>query len=1061
MSSIENLADRIWTAAAANAERLALWATGESFSYAQLTDLAARAASRLLDAGIMPGDRIAILARRSIVAYAGILAAVRAGCVYVPLNPRFPLARNREILGAAGATALIVDEASAERFGDLVRQPPPALRVLVTLDGVTRERALTCIDAAEIATARPRSSWPARSAGDLCYLLFTSGSTGAPKGVPISHRNLRAYLEGIAPLTRVTHADRIAQLVDLTFDLSVHDMFVAWTRGAALYSVPEQGKLTITAFVAEHAITGLFAVPSIAALARKAGELTPGCLASLRFSLFAGEVLPGAVAQAWAIAAPQAEVYNLYGPTETTIACSWHRYTPSTDPPAVVPIGRPFHEQQFMIDGDGQLLISGSQLMPGYWQVPELDVDKLVTIDGVRWYRSGDLVRASDADGFHFVGRIDQQTKILGYRVELLEIEGVLRAASSRDLVAVIPWPVLPEGGAEGTVAFVVGEPLDEPLVFGAMRDRLPPYMVPNRLIYVDSLPLNANGKTDHGALRVHDALRLPTDRIAALIQARRDPSAPSASEIETEIVAVCAEVLRAPDLAARDGWIARGGDSLSAVLVVELARGAAGLELAMNAFTNTSTIGELARSAGVGVDRATSDARPYAPIPWQAFYIDSARAAGRPELWTGVHALTLEGPCEPRHLRLAVADLIERHDALRSRAITGPSGETWFAPMTEPALPWSERDVSETADAEAAWTAFCRDELTRGFDLDHGPLIRFALWRFDDQHHRLTIAAHHSITDHYSNNLRLEELMRAYHARRAGLPVGLGPPAPSLQAFAEWVQTQPTTAVDAYERSLADGLDDCGTALPPPRPGEPEQPRTLAATRTFDSTVVATARRFGDRHGLAPSSLLHGVWALVVAHLAREPDVFFSTFLSGRRCGFPRVDLVIGGLAVMAPIRIRVAPQRPAIEFLVETHRQLDRLREVECFIDPMRSPAPHYHAAPANAPGWPVTAPPFRQLRAGTFFSIQTAKVATVPFAPLRLVHESYAAVGQDCRELVTTLFADQDWRLQVTGSPRRFTEAQVRAMADTFATIIDRLDELERISLGALISGGRASP
>ncbi|HEY4058501.1 MAG TPA: amino acid adenylation domain-containing protein [Kofleriaceae bacterium] len=500
-----NLVDAICAAARHHGSRTAVWARGETLTYDELLETASRTATLLLDAGVQPGDRIAILAQRSVHAYAAIVTALRAGGVYVPLNPRYPIDRNRAMLEASQATALIIDATSAKECADLLRTP--GLRAIVVPDGDGR---------AAIAATEARRDLPVRAAADDCYLLFTSGSTGRPKGVPITHGNVLAYVAGIDELIAITHEDRLIQLADLTFDLSGHDLWMAWTHGAALYSVPETATLFASRFVEEHELTGWCSVPSAVGLARKAGLIDAGSLPSVRFSVFCGEALRSTVADAWADAVPNSVIFNLYGPTEATIAISAHRYRPGEPGPAVVSLGMPLGTQQMaLFDADnrpvptgeiGELLLAGSQLARCYWHAPEIDAQKFVEIDGTRWYRTGDLARFDPQSGYHYAGRIDQQIKVLGYRVEVLEIESALRGATNREL-AVVPWPITEDGGAQGTVAFVVGDPLDEEAVTATMRASLPPYMIPARFVYLSALPLNQNGKTDYPALRTHPSL--------------------------------------------------------------------------------------------------------------------------------------------------------------------------------------------------------------------------------------------------------------------------------------------------------------------------------------------------------------------------------------------------------------------------------------------------------------------------------------------------------------------------------------------------------------------------
>ena len=497
-----------------HADRPAVWARGETRTFGELWDQAGAMAAALLHAGVAPRDRVAILCNRTVTVYGSILAAIRAACTYVPLNARFPLNRNRAMLAASGATALIIDAKCAKQFAALIEEPPPGLKVVLMPEPGTTvpETPINCLAAGDVRTVSPRSALPLPAPDDNLYLLFTSGSTGAPKGVPITHANVMAYLKGISQVTPVTANDRLIQLVDLTFDLSAHDMFLSWTNGASIVSVPENSTLIAPRFVQEQEVTGWLSVPSAIGLARQAGTLEPNSLASLRFSHFCGEALPGLMAEAWAAAAPNSLIYNIYGPTEATIAFSYYHYRPGhAEPPKVVPIGRPLSDQRIGLFNDeqkpvsagevGHIHLAGSQLTRGYWQAPHLDEEKFVMIDGVRWYRTGDLGRWTDTDGYHYAGRVDHQVKIRGYRVELLEIEAVLRRVSGRDLVAVVPWPLTSGGSADGVVAFVVGAPFAAAPVRDAVRAELPDYMVPSEFLFIDELPLNSNGKVDYKAL--------------------------------------------------------------------------------------------------------------------------------------------------------------------------------------------------------------------------------------------------------------------------------------------------------------------------------------------------------------------------------------------------------------------------------------------------------------------------------------------------------------------------------------------------------------------------------
>lgn len=514
-------------------DRPAVWARGETRTFDEFWGAAGTLAAALLDAGVEPNDRVAVLCSRTVTAYTAIAAALRAATTYVPLNPRYPPERNRSILAASGASALIIDRKCAALFEHLLEAPPPSLKVILAPEPDTCRPAANALflDSQDLdRCATRRAQWPSPAVEDFAYLLFTSGSTGTPKGVPITHGNVRSYLAGISNVAPVRPEDRLIQLVDLTFDLSAHDMFMAWTNGASIVSVPENATPLAPRFVQEQQATMWLSVPSAIGIAHQAGLLGPDTLPSLRCSLFCGEAFPTALAQIWARAAPNSVIHNLYGPTEATIAISHFTYRPG-HAATVLPIGQPFEGQQMALFDElgqpvapgavGEVHLAGSQLTRGYWQQRKLDEDKFLTIDRTSWYRTGDIGLWSESDGFHYLGRVDQQIKIRGYRVELLEIEGALRTATGRDLVAVIPWPTAVDGVADGVVGFVVGEPLDPTIIRERLGTCLPDYMLPHALLFVETLPLNANGKIDARALAESPALE------ALQSKGRREPTNP------------------------------------------------------------------------------------------------------------------------------------------------------------------------------------------------------------------------------------------------------------------------------------------------------------------------------------------------------------------------------------------------------------------------------------------------------------------------------------------------------------------------------------------------------
>jgi amino acid adenylation domain-containing protein len=498
----------------------------QSLSYEQLWNYAGRITACLRDI-LDPSEKVvAVLADRSIGAYGGILGVLGSGRGYVPLNPKFPLERTLVMLRASGCKTLVVGQECAAALESLLPRLHEGLDKPLTLiipdSGwepasklLSPHRVISARQLSLSKIADPRD--PIVDGSDTAYLLFTSGSTGVPKGVAVSQSNAVAYMEYAAKRFGMHGGDRCSQNFDLTFDLSVHDLFTCWDGGATLCPYTEQ-TLTPATLVDEKELTCWFSVPSVAMFASKLGLLEPGAFPTLRWSLFCGEALSSSLAAAWQRAANNSILENLYGPTEATIAITYYRWDSATSPTecarGLVPIGWPFDGQQVcavnedlapVLPGDsGELCLGGSQVTRGYLNDPEKTAKSFVRLkhtgDQV-WYRTGDLVRQDERGCLFYLGRRDFQVKVNGYRVELQEIDLVLREAARTELAVAIPWP-LSEGSASGIVGVLSGsDPAQDEQIIAACETRLPRYMVPNRIYHFPQIPLNVNGKIDRGKI--------------------------------------------------------------------------------------------------------------------------------------------------------------------------------------------------------------------------------------------------------------------------------------------------------------------------------------------------------------------------------------------------------------------------------------------------------------------------------------------------------------------------------------------------------------------------------
>jgi amino acid adenylation domain-containing protein len=489
-------------------EEIAIEVADETLRYGELLELAERLATELASAAGGRPAVVGLLTGRSLAAYAGYLAALRLAATVVPLNTGFPLARNLRICRSAGVDVLLADASGTAQFAELTREAGLPGALLGAEAGGPWQQKLDS----------PAWSEPYDGESDaVAYVLFTSGSTGEPKGIPIRHRNVADLLAFCASRYESGPGARFSQNFDLTFDVSVYNMFIPWYAGGTVV-VPQAVELLNPArFVSQREITHWVSVPSVISVSRRLRLLRPGSMPGLRWSVFGGEQVTLAQAAAWAGAAPNSIIENFYGPTEVTISAvayvlpadqaSW----PSTSNDTV-PIGEPYPHMQTVIITDegvpgdeGELLIRGPQRSSGYLD-PANNRGRFARFDGQRatpfddapvpadcWFRSGDRVRLEDGQLVH-LGRLDNQVQVRGYRVEPGEVESALRSHPKLDDVVVLGLPATDEIVLH---AVYTGEPVEPAELTALVSAKLPPYMVPEHYRHLAGLPLNTNGKTD------------------------------------------------------------------------------------------------------------------------------------------------------------------------------------------------------------------------------------------------------------------------------------------------------------------------------------------------------------------------------------------------------------------------------------------------------------------------------------------------------------------------------------------------------------------------------------
>lgn len=511
--------------AARHASRPALDVEGRVFSYLELRQQASAVARAFAPPGQAAGPpRVGVLASRSVQTYAGILGTLMAGGAVVPLNPGFPGERTLQMVLLAGVDTLVVDARGAAQLDTLLEQVGRPLAVVLPegADSAAptarwpQHRFVTVDTGPAEADFEPVSVRPET----LAYLFFTSGSTGTPKGVGVLHRNVVRFVEMSVERYRecgLGETDRFSQFYDITFDSSMFDLFVSWAFGGCLCSPSPVEWVNPNKYIESKALTVIDIVPSTGQALNRSNGWRPGRFAGLRLCRFGGEALSAELARALAAAAPNAIVENVYGPTECTVDAAYYRWDRSASlaeaEHGVVPIGYAGSQVGLLVvderlnevaEGcDGELLISGPQVTPGYWMDPAKTAASFVRLPGsdTVHYRTGDLVRRPrPGEPIKYLGRFDHQIKISGVRIELGEVEQALRLAAGSDEAVALGWP-LTTSGASGIVGFVALPRADASAIRHKLKQALPAVMVPREIVLLEALPVNVNGKVDRKAL--------------------------------------------------------------------------------------------------------------------------------------------------------------------------------------------------------------------------------------------------------------------------------------------------------------------------------------------------------------------------------------------------------------------------------------------------------------------------------------------------------------------------------------------------------------------------------
>ncbi|HEX2081841.1 MAG TPA: amino acid adenylation domain-containing protein, partial [Longimicrobium sp.] len=845
---------------------------GEEVAYRELDRAANRLAHHLAARGVGPEARVGIVAERAPGTVVAILAVLKAGGAWVPLDPAYPADRLAYMLADAGVRLVIAP-------GALPGALDGAVPAVVGLDA----------EAEDIAACPAWAPRVASHPDSLAYVVYTSGSTGRPKGVAVAHRGVPALAAWKHARLGQTAADRALQFASPSFDAAVEEVFGALLCGGTLVMAPREALLPgapLRETLRRERVSFATLPPSVLAL------MDPADAPGLRVVVSAGEALPAAVAARWSGAV---ELHNAYGPTETTVCAASARVAAGNGrAPA---IGRPLESAPVRVldpagrpvpaGVPGELYVGGAGVARGYLNRPALTAARFVpdpfsSVPGARLYRTGDRARWRADATLEYLGRTDQQVKVRGFRIEPGEIESVLAAhAAVRQARVVVRED---EPGEKRLVAYVVGDAGADDLRAHLGRS-LPGYMVPAAFVALPSLPLTPNGKVDEKALPAPDF-----ESAEGRYEAPRTPA-------EEVLAGIWAEVLRVARAGVRDDFFALGGHSLLATRIVSRIREVFGVELPLRALFEGPTVGAMAarveelRRAGLPLPPpvVAVEGNGTAPLSFaqrRLWFLDRMRPGAT---WYNVVVATrLAGPLDAAVLERALGEIVRRHAMLRTVfAVEGDEPVQRVLPPSPFRIDRAALDgvaEAERGEAERAWI---RRGAERPFDLAAGPLFRAELLRVDGDAHVLLLAMHHVVSDGWSNGVLLRELGALYAAFLDGQASPLPELAVQYADYAAWQRAHLRGAVldeqIAWWRAELAGAPT-RLELPADRPRPPVQ-GFRGGSVAFDLApeTIRAVRALARREGATLFMALLGAFQLFLARAGGQTDVLVGTPIAGR----------------------------------------------------------------------------------------------------------------------------------------------------------------------------------
>ncbi|MDQ3764631.1 MAG: amino acid adenylation domain-containing protein, partial [Actinomycetota bacterium] len=888
---------------------------GAELSYEELNALANRLARLLIECGAGPERFVALALPRTADLIVTLLAVLKAGAAYLPIDLAYPAERIGFMLADANPVLVVTTTELADHLPTnkarrvVLNETDTVARLATYPDTNVEDDERDCV----LALSNP------------AYVIYTSGSTGRPKGVVVPLGGLANFLAAVQDQFILGPGERLLAVTTVGFDIANLEIFVPLLNGATVVLAGRDvaaDPFALRQMVVSVGVSLMQATPSLwrAVVAEGAAELR-----GVRV-LVGGEALPTDLASSLVECA--ASVTNLYGPTETTI---WSTMAVVDECTARNPsIGRPIaNTQVYVLDAKlrpvpvgvvGELYIGGAGLARGYWKRAGLTAQRFVACPfagpGARMYRTGDLVRWTTDGQLEYLGRADHQVKIRGFRIELGEIEAALLR---HEIVAEAVAMARDDSGHQRLVAYIVPAVdgiVDSEELREFLRQVLPDYMVPSAFVTLDEFPLTPNRKIDRRALPAPDWNAIPrTDYI------------PPRTDVERTLARILSEVLGVAQIGVEDNFFELGGDSLLSFRALSRIRATFGVKLSARAIFDAPTVARLAHllPAAPGLDHAEritpvprDRVLPLSPAQQRLWLIEEL-TPGETEYSIGV-GLRLSGVLDSDALRAALDALVGRHESLRTTFHTvdghgvqmvAPHGEIPLRAVDLPTIVSFERDT--TVEEILA------EELSHPFDLQRGPLTRAVLVRVTEDDHVLLLNQHHIVTDGWSTEVLVDELAKLYAAAR-GMPVELPELLIQYPDFAVWQQerlsgTALELHLDYWKRKLA-GIEPLELPTDRPRP----RLRTTAGAvhrQALPADVIQSLTRVGQTHGATLFMTLAAAVQVLLSRYSGQQDIAIGTATSGRNRA--ELENLVGFFVNTVVLRSAVNSTRTFIEFVAE----------------------------------------------------------------------------------------------------------------------------------------------